>query len=72
MADATISRVRMRELARRGRFRTDLGPLRVPIPARALRDPAPAPMLEASQPWRRRALCGQLTPRTCELMASSI
>jgi hypothetical protein len=57
MADATISRVRLRDLTRLGRSRTGHGPQAGRRPARAL--------LEVK-------LGGQLTPRTCDLMASPI
>jgi hypothetical protein len=58
MGDATISRVRMRDLTRLGRSRSGHGPQAGRRPARALRAAAPQ--------------SGQLTPRTCDLMASPI
>jgi hypothetical protein len=72
MVVATISLARLRDLARLGRSRAGLGPLRGPNPASPLRTAGPAPMLPASLPSRRRVPYGQLTPRTDDLMASPI
>jgi hypothetical protein len=73
MADATISRVRLRDLARLGRSRTVHRPASGPPPgARASRRRVVTDAL-----WHRQRLAaapqsGQLAPRTGELAASSI
>jgi len=72
MIDATILRDRLRDLTRLGHSCTGHDPLCAPRPLHALRDAEPAPMPSASPPARRRAPCGQLTPRPCNLMASLI
>jgi hypothetical protein len=74
MGDATISRVRMRDLARLGRSRTVSPARKRPgRPARALRDAESSPRPYGHR--QRLAVApqsGQLTPRTCDLAASPI
>ncbi len=73
MGDATISRVRLRDLTRMGRSRTVHGPRAGSRPARPLRDAESSP-----RPYGHRQRLaaappsGQLAPRTCDLMASPI
>jgi hypothetical protein len=73
MDDATSSRVRMRDLARLGRSRTGHGPQVGRRKARALRvaESSPRPYGHR-QRFAAAPQSGQLAPRTCDLMASTI
>ena len=72
MVDATISRVRMRELARLGRFRPGYGWRSRPPPGLRFAEPA------AHRCWQHRQASvstpqtHQLAPRSGDLMASPI
>jgi hypothetical protein len=73
MADATISRVRLRDLARLGRSRTDQRPASGPPPGAC----ASRRRVVTDALWHRQRLAaapqsGQLVHRTCELMASPV
>jgi hypothetical protein len=73
MADATISRVRLRDLARLGRSRTDQRPASGPPPGAC----ASRRRVVTDALWHRQRLVaapqsGQLAPRTGDLVASSI
>jgi hypothetical protein len=73
MVDATISRVRMRDLARLGRSRTGHRPASGPPPgASASRRRVVTDALEHRQRLAAAPQSGQLAPRTCDLMASPI
>jgi hypothetical protein len=73
MADATISRVRLRDLTRLGRFRTGHRPASGPPPgACASRRRVVTDALGHRQRLAAAPQSGQLTPRTCDLMASAI
>jgi hypothetical protein len=73
MADATISRVRLRDLTRLGRSRTEHRPASgPPLGASASRRRVVTDAL-----WHRQRLAaapqsGQLAPRTCDLVAAPI
>jgi hypothetical protein len=70
MVDATISRVRLRDLTRLGRSRTDHRPASGPPPGAS----ASRRRVVTDALWHRQRLAaapqsGQLAPRTCDLMA---
>jgi hypothetical protein len=73
MVDATISRVRLRDLTRLGRSRTEQRPASgPPLGACACRRRV---VTDADKHRQRLAVApqsGQLAPRTCDLMASPI
>jgi hypothetical protein len=73
MADATISRVRMRDLARLGRSRTDHRPASEPPPGACA---SPRRVVTEAYGHRQRLAAapqsGQLAPRTGDLTASPI
>jgi hypothetical protein len=72
MVDATISRVRLRDLARLGRSRTDQRPASGPPPGAC----ASRRRVVTDALWHRPRLAaaqsGQLAPRTGDLMAPAI
>jgi hypothetical protein len=73
MVDATISRVRMHDLARLGRSRTGHRPASGPPPGAC----ASRRRVVTDALWHRQRLAaapqsGQLAPRTSDLMASPI
>jgi hypothetical protein len=73
MADATISRVRLRDLTRLGRSRTDHRPASGPPPGACAS--GRQVVTDAGKHRQRLAAApqsGQLAPRTCDLMASPI
>jgi len=73
MANATISRVRMRDLTRLGRSRTGHRPASGPPPgACASRRRVVTDAGEHRQRLAGAPQSGQLAPRTCDLMASPI
>jgi hypothetical protein len=73
MADATISRVRLRDLTRLGRSRTDHRPAKRPPPgACASRRRVVTDAGKHRQRLAAAPQSGQLAPRTCDLMASPI
>jgi hypothetical protein len=73
MGNATISRVRPRDLARLGRSRTDHRPASGPPPgASASRRRVVTDAFEHRQRLAAAPQSGQLARRTCDLMASPI
>jgi hypothetical protein len=73
MADATISRVRLRDLTRLGRSRADQRPASGPPPgACASRRRVVTDADEHRQRLAAAPQSGQLTPRTGDFMASTI
>jgi hypothetical protein len=73
MRDATISRVRLRDLTRLGRSRTGRRPQAGRRPARPLRAAASSPMPSGHRQRHAAApQSGQLAPRTCDLVATPI
>jgi hypothetical protein len=73
MADAMISRVRLRDLTRLGRSRTDHRPASGPPPgACASRRRVVTDAGKHRQRLAAAPQSGQLAPRTCDLMASPI
>jgi hypothetical protein len=73
MADAMISRVRMRDLARLGRSRTVHRPAGGPPPgACASRRRVVTDTFGYRQRLAAAPQSGQLAPRTCDLMAPAI
>jgi hypothetical protein len=70
MVQITISRVRMRDLTRLGRFRTGHRPASGPPPgACASRRRAVTDAVEHRQRLAAAPQSGQLAPRTCDLVA---
>jgi hypothetical protein len=73
MGNATISRVRLRDLTRLGRSRSGHRPASRPLPvASASRRRVVTDVLEHPQRLAAAPQSGQLAPRTCDLMASPI
>jgi hypothetical protein len=73
MGNATISRVRLRDLTRLGRSRSGHRPASRPLPvASASRRRVVTDVLEYPQRLATAPQSGQLAPRTCDLMASPI